>query len=67
MVNRPWKSRWFALRQLVNWLSLIPAMSWCGIAFSPVFQAQALPITAANDGTGTHVTTVGNQFDISGA
>ncbi|MFW5665372.1 MAG: CHAT domain-containing protein [Coleofasciculus sp.] len=51
---------------LVSWLSLTSALSGCGVALFPISQVQAQPMTAANDGTGTVVTTVGNQFNISG-
>jgi filamentous hemagglutinin family protein len=51
---------------LVGWLSLTSALSGGGVALFPVSQVQAQPMTAANDGTGTVVTTVGNQFNVSG-
>jgi len=66
MVHKPWKFNKFAFRRLVGWLSLTSVLSGYGVALSPVSQAQAQPITAANDGTGTLVTPDGNKFDISG-
>jgi filamentous hemagglutinin family protein len=66
MIHKPLQSNGSVWRRIVGYLSITSVLSWYSVILSPVSLVQAQPITAANDATGTLVTSDGNQFDISG-